>query len=77
MTNATVDEMIRCHDMMMSPAFRNVFVAKAVERRADLLSELLDSGSEEARFRVKMLDEILCYEADILDEIKSRNGSAE
>lgn len=77
MTNATVDEMTRCHDMMMSPAFRNVFIAKAVERREDLLCELIDTGSERARFGVKMLDEILGYEDDILEEIKSRNESAE
>jgi len=62
--------------MIQAPAFREVYEAKMIERRDDLLEELLDTGSEEARFRVKMINEILCYEDDILEEIKFRNESA-
>lgn len=73
--NLNVDDLEITSDFLSSESFRIVFLGELSERRNDLISRLIETGSDEARYKIQMIDEILGFSSEIGDELKSRKDS--
>lgn len=76
MTAATLEELERCLDNVRDPCFQKIFYGKLGELRADFIKELIETGKDEPRFRIKMIDDILGIEDEIFEEWRARKNSA-
>ena len=62
-------------DCLDNPDFIAVYTAELIERREDMIAELIKTGKEEFRFKVQMLDEILELRDEIVLALKEKKES--
>jgi len=67
----TKDDLETTADFLENYSVQLVFFGRLRERRSEILESLIESGKEEDRFRVQMIDEVLETASDIREELKS------
>lgn len=61
-------------DAFDSPIVKNVFLMVLQSRKTDLIEELIETGSDDLRHKIKMIDEIFEFIAEIKEELKIRKS---
>lgn len=61
-------------DFFTNTSVQNVFFGELADRRAELVESLIDTGKDEDRFRIKMLDEVFGIAEEIQEELKTRKS---
>lgn len=72
--HANIDDLEITLDMLGCDSVTTVFLGELLDRRADLIDDLVRNGTQESRFKIQMIDEIFDIKEEILSELKSRKS---
>lgn len=75
--NALIDDLELVVDLFDNESVRDIFLGELLEKKADMIENLIREGGDEYRFKIQMIDEIFEIREDIIRELKTRKGQME
>jgi hypothetical protein len=77
LNEALIDDLEITMDFFGSLSVQNVYFGELKDRRQDLVDRLIDTGDDEFRFKIQMLDEVFSISEEIEEEFKTRKNEDE